>query len=93
MLRAFEVAAGVGEWAVRQRHRTVVFLDPSLHLGEELVAETGCIVEPTVGVVVLRLEMSADVGIEEGWVSHHLLPVHVFQPGIRILSRIAVAGR
>src|SRR5690606_18684363 len=82
MLGADFVAAVVFPRTVRRRNGGVVFLDPPLHLGEQLRLQRLGGGQHGLGVGVLGLQVLADVGSENLGIAKHLLPVFVLQPGV-----------
>src|SRR5688572_9807783 len=75
VLAAFPVADVVGHGAVRTRHRGVVLLDASLHLGKQRLLQRLGMSECGLGVLVFLPEIGADPWIERRWIPHHLLPI------------------
>jgi hypothetical protein len=90
MLAAGHVACVIGECAIGGRDARVVFLDPSLHLGEELRLQLFGIGHERFGITVLGFEMRPDRGIELGRIAHHRLPICRAQPSVIIHPRDAV---
>jgi hypothetical protein len=82
----------VGKGAVLHRNGGVVFLYPSLHLGKQRLAQILGVGHRRLLVGVLRLEMGADLRVEDRGILEHGLPVVGPQPGIIVRPRDAVPG-
>ena len=92
LLAAGDEGGAVSERTVLHRHGTVVFLDTALHLGKKLLLQRFRIRHRRLHIGVLGLQMRADLGIEDGGVLEHLLPVVGPEPGIIVGARHAVAS-
>jgi hypothetical protein len=91
----FVLAAGIelpeiGERPVRLWHARIVFLDAATHFVDQRLLQPLQRPEKRLGVSVLGLEIGPDIGIEQGGVAQHLLPVGVLQPGIVVDHRDAM---
>ena len=66
MLSAFAMAGEIGIGPVGSRNVRIVFLDPCLHLREQGFLQRNGSGEGGLRIGVFRLEVGADVGIEQG---------------------------
>src|SRR4029079_9529493 len=86
MLTAGDEAGVIFKGTIRRRHALVVLFDPGFHLGEESGLQLLDVGHLVLRIGILGLEMGADRGIENGRVTHHLLPVRGAQPGVIVLA-------
>ena len=90
MLPVQAITDVVSVGAVGVRHRQVVFFDPALHFGEQRVLQRRRVVQRTVAIVVLGLQIGADLRIQLLRVAHYLAPVRGLEPGELVAHRNAM---
>ena len=75
------------------RNRAVILLDAPAHLGKQLLAQR-CrrLFQNRLGEGVLRFQIFADIRAQQRRLAHHLLPVFILQPVVRIVPRAAELG-
>ena len=93
MLAALDIAAVVGPRPVRCRHRGIVLLHASAHLGVERLPERRVGSEEGLRVGVLGLQVGADLRVERLGLAHDPLPVGILEPGVIVAARDAVQRR
>src|SRR5262245_43004945 len=81
VLTALAEFAEVSVRSIRRRHAGIVFLDASAHFLDELLLQRAGVAKQAFGIAVLRLEIVADIRLQERRIAQHVLPVRVFQPG------------
>ena len=75
VLPALAIALEIGERTVGSRNRSVVLLDPPLHLGKHRVLQGVDIRQACGRVRIFGVEIRADVRIKRRRIAHHLLPI------------------
>jgi hypothetical protein len=84
VLSTCHVAYEVFERPIGRGNRAVVLLDARLHFREQRVLQLLRVLERGLGVGVFRLQVGADVRIEQPGIAHHLLPVGRAQPTVLV---------
>ena len=82
----------IGKRPVGSRRRRVVFLDSGAHLLRQPLLQAAQRFHDRFGVLVLGLQMPADILGQNGGVAHRLLPVLRAQPGIGVGALLPVLG-
>ena len=93
VLAALAEFAEIGVRAIGRGHAGIVFLDPPAHFLDQRLLQGPGMAEQAFGIGVLRLEIFADIRVEDRRVAQHLLPVVVLQPGIVVGHGDAVQGK
>ena len=92
VLTALAELPEIGEWTIRRRHAGIVLLDPAAHLHDQNLLQVLRWRQQCLGVLVLGLEIGADVGIEKRRIAQNLLPLFILQPGIVVFDGDPVEG-
>jgi hypothetical protein len=77
VLPAGDVAAIIGKGPVGGRVSPIVLLDARLHLSEQRLTQARLGRHHGFGMGVFRLQIGADVGIEQGRIAHDLTPTQI----------------
>ena len=93
VLAAFAEFSHVGESAVRRGHAGIILLDAPAHLLDQRFLQGGGVAKQAFRIVVLRLQIFADVRVQDGGVAQHILPVFVLQPGVIVDDGDAVGRK
>jgi hypothetical protein len=82
MLTACDEADEIGPGAVRRGNGGIVLLDAPFHFLEKRLLERRRAGKGSLGIGVLRQQVTANILGEHRRIAHHLLPVHRSQPRI-----------
>ena len=72
------------------RHLPVILFQPRLHLLKQRLLQRLGIGERGGRIGVFGFEVGSDLGVEQRWLAHHLLPVRGSEPAIVIGNRNAM---
>src|SRR3954464_13049685 len=92
MLPALAEFPQIGVGTVRRRHAGIVLLDAAAHFRDQGLLQARGVAEQALGMGIFRLEVLANLAVENRGIAQHLLPSGILQPGIVVPDRDAMGG-
>src|SRR3984957_15309261 len=91
-LAARTKAGVIGPWPIHLRRLAVILFEARAHFALKLFLQAERRRHNRVGIGVLSLEASTDVGAQLAWIAQHVTPIVGPHPGIVVHPRKAVCG-